>query len=1693
MSEEQRMQYDYLLHSAKNKFQKLQSIDDRDWHSIPIESISDKHAVQLYQCTTSAFSDIVFKVVCNLSTEKLCMTPNAWKSILWTVDMRNLWNPMVERCVMVHQSDQKISRFQVHLKEDWPLSSKELSCLESIMQSKSSLKFYSIMSSALPLTNEDDLHKKHDEILMGYDIRFASLDDTTYGDQLILYYQLPSRYLSSDDLKWWSSYVLSLVRGPLGALHQHGAPPTVSAHDPSIVIQEQRYVRETCQWNLDYSTQSNIDNGTLRSLSNSINIRRVDMDGSQANARSPQSRSWDYGGTSAPAMLSAFHRNSFMASSVMHPYRASNMNNHVAETSASLFINGKSSSWAPPNLFRSHSFGERLLEEKDKDDTGTWLLIEIDTEVWCKSLILDLDVQIDLENSRVTPDHLADRFAQSCIRYYHTACQMKRVFLAIRHPFHLAQYLRDELAAIDDDLQEVDDDEPVTVHLKLQTRTDQTSAEFKLFFRGVEHKLELSPLKEPFYEDDDNIDAIDETTVSDKDDASDVFVDGMEDLGPASHVDDAMTSSSTATSKPASIGDAELPSTESPLMEMDLSDSMIVPETEPDPILKAYNYFSLLNHADDLITLQTPDSGNGYVSTKKRTVEDHLTDVIICEAVWEECNIWDAKAVIECEGARRIWDSSFESSIPLKPVSVTCSLWHTKSKGSWLASARDYILFLASYTSTDCIDLCATSCPKDAYHHRAVPQETSGLVRAHLDLSAWRFKTQSSRTITVKHVLQSDPRGWIPSYLLNKWWSHVPESVHAAKQFLKRFGAPPNLLRLDNGKLVNLVYDHPRRHWRCEYVRSSEIPSSETNITMSTISEIRLAVDRWAPNGNYTITIDPPPSRVFTAKRVEDSFGILLKIEHEEEFIIPQRGRILVMIKRSHVQTKPGIVVNGAVTHMQAPPAASSAAQTLKNAVISALPVAAVDEVALIQKSEVKGKSPPIPPDTLTISATERAQQALLYLKKLNEPFGWITVSNKNGIATSKRPGTKAATKGKTTDGNPLDNMEVMVPDPFVIYKSSKVIECFSTEEIASVITDAGKLRIKVDEALEELEVLNCSDRHCHLLRQTVKTVFPFKSRDAFVVSCQAHEQNTSIPNISEKRFYCAETSLSYVPTVKDSKRQRAHVFISGWILEMIDPYTTTDNHPIPSTRVTYIIASDLGPSIPSYVSNMVNSNYVIKRVQALESYLKTYGPAPCITQPVGAIQMINGQSLLASEQDYEDLPILCQHISTTYDPSCQLLKVSENFQVRTNMQPSSLGVHHSVDELTLTSSHGSAHSTKVDMRTHEEPTSKLRAGTAPRLQRKTSNESATSGNDVRSTSDVTPVLTNCVLDMQQYRRGYEVQVALYCRSRNAIESEDISHALSVYVAELAPDPSHSIANTDRKPSEKHTIQINVNPRRLKIRHKLKEDSPVSYELVLKITPVDEERYKLHGMKLTVSGILNEANDQWDGVVFVNGREITLGTDMAVGTEASSTQSSPLEDEFAEDEKSLTNENHEKDGFTSQINDVSLQNQEASNTTQYTGSTMMSAALTVSANVYNGLDTYTLGFIRSHLYGKSLESSSPSVPAQRPVENPSANIGATAIQESDEEYRLAISSPTASTPFYETSTMKRTMMMIIICLCMAIVMGLLLLQPMVQNLISSMPDDSVFPMADTAVRPHYWFRLPLFREWEIHLIAVRRT
>ncbi|RCH79679.1 hypothetical protein CU098_000248, partial [Rhizopus stolonifer] len=537
--------------------------------------------------------------------------------------------------------------------------------------------------------------------------------------------------------------------------------------------------------------------------------------------------------------------------------------------------------------------------------------------------------------------------------------------------------------------------------------------------------------------------------------------------------------------------------------------------------------------------------------------------------------------------------------------------------------------------------------------------------------------------------------------------------------------------------------------------------------TPSTVSVIRLDKRRWATRNAYAVVIDPPPSRVSATEKSCDPYGVWLTVEHDEAFIIPLRGKILVLIKPEESPSNHNegclLNVNGIATPIQRE-------ETKLNPTPKSKEEKTAVEPELTEEEQVSTALDKVSPK-------DHAQAALLFLKQTDEQFGWTVLSDnhKSGMRISKKPGIKNS-QLPLKDNHEMPS-KLQVFDPYMVYKGTKVIENFSADEVLAVVKDTDYVRIQYDDTIESpIELVRQTNYPaCKVIRYAVKAIFPFKNREVYAVSCLAHE------TLSSKRTFYIESSLPDFPLI-NPKKTRGHLFMSGWILEEIDPYnTTTANHPIPSTRITYVAALDLGNSVPSYISNLVANNWFPKKIQAVESYLKSKGPPPFITQPDPAF-VLSGNTL---DKDKED--VKWKTIYSNFDKKHQFeiktrLEVNENTSnKKTQQQKTEEGT---ASPYRRPSHHTISASTDTQGRRGSLPTTilaKKRVVMTPSSSATTNTTTPLTEKSPSTTKSYT--LLHTTFDLRAYTKGYEIEAQLYDVS-DSNHVKNISNKLVLSISE---------------------------------------------------------------------------------------------------------------------------------------------------------------------------------------------------------------------------------------------------------------------------------------------------------------------
>ncbi|KAF9539213.1 hypothetical protein EC957_005642 [Mortierella hygrophila] len=710
--------------------------------------------------------------------------------------------------------------------------------------------------------------------------------------------------------------------------------------------------------------------------------------------------------------------------------------------------------------------------------------------------------------------------------------------------------------------------------------------------------------------------------------------------------------------------------------------------TNPSKVNSSYGYFNSL--MQEPATSWKPMSKQRGVQISKLEVQGHAPGIVKGEGIFEDYTIWDIKAVLDCPSARKIWDKMFDESHMLQHATPSSILSYVRFKGFWPASPKDMAVLNTTFITKDAIHYFATSVD-DTNLYPAIPPPVSPFVRSELVVSGWYLQTVKPKSVRIVYIAHAAPTGWmVPGTALGAMATEMPLCVAEIIKYLETYGSPPTLVSIRRGRALGVEYSHEKSSFRLEYVQDSnpifsghrqplqqqhqhhqslsadrqrrstvdltagvgsgdpqQFGSPKLGPTDKLLAEIRLDARVWARNGDCDITIDPPPSKVSCSSVPHDGTGYRLRIEHSSGRAVPAGGKVLLMARKP---TKPGcgIVVNGVPINMpsmehlltwmphhalltdkdksQAPSSvdgtlAEKESQGGEEDESGEKPVDGTGENGQTSEPGVKRG-----PSTL-MSPLQYAQGAMDLFSKINSDpeDSWTVVSDsKGGMKVTKR------------------FMPSEISDQVPLVRGEKVIEGFSLEEIATVIGTLGT-RAKLDDLYESGEMLESFGAGCSTFHHVLKSFFPLPlpARDLYFVTATAFAEasarrpqiviiSTSIPHGgASKATDEASTSTSTPP----QSRPRAHLHLSAWILEGIDPYSS--NHPIPSTRVTFMTALDLGGSVPQRISGMIQTMFP-KMITQVESYLQAQAAPPIIRIPE---QMVVGESLLVEPTTTDENP----------------------------------------------------------------------------------------------------------------------------------------------------------------------------------------------------------------------------------------------------------------------------------------------------------------------------------------------------------------------------------------------------------------------------------------------------------------------
>jgi hypothetical protein len=115
------------------------------------------------------------------------------------------------------------------------------------------------------------------------------------------------------------------------------------------------------------------------------------------------------------------------------------------------------------------------------------------------------------------------------------------------------------------------------------------------------------------------------------------------------------------------------------------------------------------------------------------------------------------------------WAYATKSSVLIKKISENEEIYYSEIEAPWPASNRDFYADMKVAIDDDSHSLTVTSVGMKDYQ-----PEKKNLVRVPMSKAVWNISTKSDKTIHLQYILQVDPGGSIPGWILNIFGTKGP-------------------------------------------------------------------------------------------------------------------------------------------------------------------------------------------------------------------------------------------------------------------------------------------------------------------------------------------------------------------------------------------------------------------------------------------------------------------------------------------------------------------------------------------------------------------------------------------------------------------------------------------------------------------------------------------------------------------------------------------------------------------------------------------------------------------------------------------------------------------------------------------------------------------------------------------------------
>jgi hypothetical protein len=556
------------------------------------------------------------------------------------------------------------------------------------------------------------------------------------------------------------------------------------------------------------------------------------------------------------------------------------------------------------------------------------------------------------------------------------------------------------------------------------------------------------------------------------------------------------------------------------------------------------------------------------------------------------------------------------------------------------------------------------------------------VIRTQVDLQGWAIEALSPTTTLLTLLEQSDPKGWanktaIPTQMINSL-AGIGEFVikcGGPPVITRLAGAKTNALRYDHERSsFRIEYEASASR------RMSNASPEENGISASPIieCEIRCDIDTWAHS--LDIVVDPPPQTISCLRRHRlstEGGGLWISLAHEAMLV--DDDRLLAIVRRAPGKEKGVVMVNGAkvaVDVEELPEHEIKLLSKQKRVKPPRIPLDQPPVMGVIRRRKAEwdadsvASSSDVPIQISTAGgwasapkissplvrffsyamdqATVTTQQAVAAMSPATAAGGTALPSSLkhpmqyalDALAWTQETHAAFPSTGwelVTEKGLPIHKKLAPEISPVIpVHRGLKVIEGVSAEELASIIMEAN-CRKKWDDRHDSTRALESFGGESRIAFVTSKAGFPWRDRGFYVASVMARaytpfsRRNTGSGEVAERSngarnaiFYVsASFSADSVEMFSSAKYNPyslpvGRVYVDAWILETLDPYTK-ENHAIPSTRCTRLVAVDYAGSIPAAVNSMINVT-LPRSILAVESCIKGSSPLPTTRLPTSGL-----------------------------------------------------------------------------------------------------------------------------------------------------------------------------------------------------------------------------------------------------------------------------------------------------------------------------------------------------------------------------------------------------------------------------------------------------------------------------------------